>query len=1637
MLAGTEMIYELAILIADYITTNNSAAVAARPSFHQQMVDRELADQQADQEREQANRRKQMAAYQEEQEDLERRIEQELVRKQQQMLSEQQRQHHLSSIADAVHSVAGRWAENIQLLEFDHSIHLDPKHSKGRFTTVALEESSVHDPLCTIYDAYPTDLVDASSTASLSDRFTVQCFTVTSLHYLADQGRKQLEKLQSRINDLVQIRHHNLVSVYGCRLEYMEEHSQSPTGIRLWVLSDSLPTHDGSTLEDILGSCGMIAIRQTTAYIRHILLALVSLHAAGFIHRSIIPGNILLAKEGRNRFVAQLFNTSYREELIELHRLTPLSEAIGDGVGNDIRVAPEVLERSDLMGRKNDIWCVGVLGLQMALGLDVLGNVEIGQEHDVLETNRHTMSTELYRILSRMLTVDHRQRPTAMELLNDPFFNQGAVEGELPVQKLALDSASRGLTFELQKTAAKQKRTDISVPPPPTTSTTVMNQLIQPSASRYQTDFEELEFIGKGGFGSVVKARNRIDGRYYAIKKIELDARDPEGNKKIFREVTTLSRLHHQYVVRYYTTWVEDIIEVPDELHPVYQTSDGGSSFSDWSTSSDEGEEVEEAEEEKATTGSSKSGDSRRNVFSAIRFGTMGKSTGKDSPRGVALFNKNQKAVREFTIDFGGTSPDDSTEGELQSQSQSDLEALLLQEQQQQQKHPFDQPKSKKKKKKKSGKILYIQMEYCKNKTLNDVINEGLDEKESWRLFGQILEGLHHIHQSGVIHRDLKPVNTFLDGNADIKIGDFGLATSSFAPIDQAMASQDRSQAEDAMTADIGTSTYVAPEVIAKSSGGGTRYNQKVDMYSLGIIFFEMCYPLGTGMERAQVLHNLRKPEIQFPADFPVDRMQLQYQIIKRLLNHTPRHRMSSAELLESDLLPPRLEEDEYIRETIRTIANPSQPYFTKLMESLFAHRTSKHIDATFDFRSNDIQTEQLNTVFLDRIRDRMTRVFRIHAAVELSTPAAMTPQQMELLDMYQRPAVYLDSRGNVVQLPYDQTVPFARYVARTKMTEIKRYCFDRYFVANSAGGQPISHQAACFDAVTNRSAHAVAAAEVISVTCEVFEELPAFQTVPMTLVMNHMVILDAVLAYCGIMHPEWVGEEVLAGKERHGQFVRNLCYCLRTDNDGRLNMRQRIQKMSQTMGVKVPGQSLDRLQQFADIRGDLASVQREVMGRLGSVCGMQGTRHASQGAEYAHRVVAAFQELRYVEATFRHFGVAIPCVYDPLFNHHYAYYEGGYCFQLVTSHKRRDRQVLAEGGRYDGLLNKSRHLAGNQSAEPSASFATRIGSIHSTDVWREMYRKTQAGISIGTDLSSGCAVLGTAQDVVCVGVQIHLDLAIQEMSVYQQQILQSSSQPTFGLWTRKRCDVVVASFGTRPLLRERIALARELWAGGLPTDFLFNDDPEMTMEGLMEICQDQGMNWVVTLKPRRGGYRYKVKNILRRVECEVAREELTDWLQTDIKEQMRLDQQVHESMPAAAASSGTEVVTGSAASRLEVVLVNPQQQSGKNLNRSKHKQKLMMTERAITGVSRCINEVKVAPILAVDVGAELLHRIVGQPSSILADLGYKRVMEACSAHQRAYLVELRSHLERLHRENVRHVWLYSVKDDLAVTYKL
>lgn len=99
------------------------------------------------------------------------------------------------------------------------------------------------------------------------------------------------------------------------------------------------------------------------------------------------------------------------------------------------------------------------------------------------------------------------------------------------------------------------------LPPPPQQPHHSLQGLVSHS-SRYKTDFIELDFLGKGGFASVYKVRNILDGREYAIKKVPIrnrHLRDTKGQKLdvVFKEIKTLAKLEHKNVVRYYGAWVE------------------------------------------------------------------------------------------------------------------------------------------------------------------------------------------------------------------------------------------------------------------------------------------------------------------------------------------------------------------------------------------------------------------------------------------------------------------------------------------------------------------------------------------------------------------------------------------------------------------------------------------------------------------------------------------------------------------------------------------------------------------------------------------------------------------------------------------------------------------------------------------------------------------------------------------------------------------------------------------------------------------------------------------------------------------------------------------------------------------------
>ena len=404
-----------------------------------------------------------------------------------------------------------------------------------------------------------------------------------------------------------------------------------------------------------------------------------------------------------------------------------------------------------------------------------------------------------------------------------------------------------------------------------------------PHVSRYRTDFEEVEFLGKGGFGEVVKARNKLDGRSYAIKKVKL--RPDDNEQKVYREVNNLSKVSHQHIVRYYGCWLEDVIPT--------QTTSALEASSDATTAPTPAESESDiyAAPNFNDLSISRHDHSRSASFPRIRFANSGEDdedeeddeedSGDESTTSDETNETPSQPLRGRT---GPGHPINPTGPSLSVTGTTDTDHLVQ-------------------------RILYIQMEFVEKQTLREAINQGLSEDEIWRLLAQILQALAHMHSQGIVHRDLKPSNILLDATGNVKIADFGLSTTELTTIEAHAVTHLAHSAGDPSerTSNIGTSMYIAPEVAISRS-----YNEKADMYSLGIIFFEMCFRFRTGMERVHILQALRQSTITFPASWSEYGRPSQREIITGLLIHDSATRPKATQLLSSPLLPSPDKQKEY-----------------------------------------------------------------------------------------------------------------------------------------------------------------------------------------------------------------------------------------------------------------------------------------------------------------------------------------------------------------------------------------------------------------------------------------------------------------------------------------------------------------------------------------------------------------------------------------------------------------------------------------------------------------------------------------------------------------------------------------------------
>jgi photosystem II stability/assembly factor-like uncharacterized protein len=185
--------------------------------------------------------------------------------------------------------------------------------------------------------------------------------------------------------------------------------------------------------------------------------------------------------------------------------------------------------------------------------------------------------------------------------------------------------------------------------------------------------------------------------------------------------------------------------------------------------------------------------------------------------------------------------------------------------------------------------VTYIAMRYVDAGTLKQHLAHGpLSLEEISRLVGQIGGALDYAHRLGVIHRDVKPGNVLIDEQGNTYLTDFGLARI-----------LETSQQLTASGVGVGTPAYMSPE-----QGQGVKVDHRSDIYSLGVILFEMVtgqVPYQAETPMAVMLKHINEP-LPLPRAVNSAVPESIERIILKALAKDPAHRYQTADELAQAL---------------------------------------------------------------------------------------------------------------------------------------------------------------------------------------------------------------------------------------------------------------------------------------------------------------------------------------------------------------------------------------------------------------------------------------------------------------------------------------------------------------------------------------------------------------------------------------------------------------------------------------------------------------------------------------------------------------------------------------------------------------
>ncbi|KAM4779677.1 eIF-2-alpha kinase GCN2 isoform 1-T1 [Cyanocitta cristata] len=1021
-----------------------------------------------------------------------------------------------------------------------------------------------------------------------------------------EKSKKQLQGAETEFSSLAKLSHPNIVH-YKCM--NLKERDDS-------IVVDILVEHiSGCSLSTYLHKETPVPVEQLRHYVIQILSALDYLHNNSVVHKVLCASSVLVDAEGN----IKVTDYSISKRLADICKADVFEQT-------KVRFSEDGLPNKP--GKKGDVWRLGLLLLSLSQG-------QVTKEFPVAVPT--SLPADFQDFLEKCVCLEDKERWTPQQLLQHSFINIPRIK--IPVADENLDDSAG---IDCMETVVPSSRI----------SSASFFTETQRQFSRYYNEFEELKLLGKGAFGAVIKVRNKLDGCYYAVKRIRINPTSKQF-RRIKGEVTLLSRLNHENIVRYYNAWIEKH-ECPV---PTVSTS-------------------EAAEERRMHP--------KAGLFILSPEETSDVETNAPPPCLTSSVEWSTSCERSSSNKFSGAdqeSSDDDDDGDgvfshsILPTTDSESEIIFDNEDENSKGHSLNEEGNEKGSHGEDRTpviqtvhYLYIQMEYCEKSTLRDTIDQGLYEDTSrlWRLFREILDGLAYIHEKGMIHRDLKPVNIFLDSDDHVKIGDFGLATD--YPANAVVSKQEENLSDGSAVSDpsgnltgmVGTALYVSPEVQGSTK---STYNQKVDLFSLGIIFFEMCYhPMNTASERIFVLGQLRLPAIVFPKDFDEVKHAKQRLVITWLLNHDPAARPTAVELLKSEHLPPPQMEESELHEVLHhTLANVDGKAYRTMMSQIFSQRISPAIDYTYDSDMLKGSFSIWAAKIQQHVCEIVSRIFKRHGAIKLHTPLLM-PRNKKLYE-HNEAAYFMDHSGMLVMLPYDLRIPFARFVARNNISNLKRYCIERVFRPRKLDRcHPKELLECAFDIITSTGNSFLPIAETIYAISEIIQEFSVLQERNYSIYLNHTALLKAILLHCGI--PEDKLSQVYI-----------ILYDAVTEKLTKREVEAKFCNLSLTSA------SLSRLYRFIEQKGEASNVFPFLNTMIKQKPGV--TQLLKHGMKDLEEIIGLLKQL----GIKLQISINLGLVYK-------IQQHNGIIFQFIAYIKRRQRtvpEILAAGGRYDHLIPQFR----------------------------------------------------------------------------------------------------------------------------------------------------------------------------------------------------------------------------------------------------------------------------------------------------------------------------------------------------------